>query len=248
MKVYFASDFHLGIPDRAVSLEREKRVVAWLEEIRHDADAIYLVGDVFDFWFEYKHVIPRGYIRLLGKLAEIRDAGIPVHWLVGNHDMWMFGYLQEELGIEVHFHPIRTTWDGKNFFIAHGDGLGPGDQSYKFIKKIFRNPFFQWVYARFHPNFAFGLAQYLSRRSRKANYEYDAQYLGDDKEWLVIFAKELTARENVDFIICGHRHLVLDKQLSPATRYINLGDWMKSGQYGVWDGTEFRIVSYPSKS
>lgn len=240
-KIYFASDFHLGVPDYHTSLAREKKIVAWLETVRHDAAEIFLVGDVFDFWYEYRHVAPKGYLRFLGKIAEITDAGIPVHWMVGNHDMWMFGYLKDELGVQVHMHPVQRMIGGKKWVIGHGDGLGPGDHSYKFIKKIFRNRFFQWVFSRFHPNFAFGLANYFSRRSRKANYEYDARFLGEDKEWLIIYCKEVLQQEHIDYFIFGHRHLVLDIPLPGGSRYINLGDWMSTCHYAVWDGESLQL-------
>jgi len=150
-KVYFASDFHLGIDARLSSREREKQLVRWLEQIRKDAYSIYLVGDVFDFWFEYKTVVPKGYVRLLGKLAELRDEGIPIYFFTGNHDMWMFSYFEEELGIPIYREPIVREIMGKTFFIGHGDGLGPGDHGYKFIKRVFANPVCQWLFERLHP-------------------------------------------------------------------------------------------------
>ena len=152
-KIYFASDFHLGVPNDATSKEREKRIVQWLDQIKHDAEEIFLVGDVFDFWFEYKKAIPKGFVRFQGKIAELTDAGIPVHWFTGNHDMWIFDYIPSELGVQLHRAPVHREWSGKKFYIGHGDGLGPGDKGYKMIKKIFANKVCQWMFARFHPNF-----------------------------------------------------------------------------------------------
>src|ERR1700754_2054855 len=190
-KIYFLSDFHLGAPDHESSLEREKLIVRFLDEIKDNAAEIFLVGDMFDFWYEYRQVVPKGYVRLLGKLAELSDAGIPMHFFLGNHDMWMSGYFEKELNIPVYHEPKVFERNGKKFFIGHGDGLGPGDHGYKFIKKVFANKFCQWLFARLHPNFGIGMANYWSRRSRHSTGDYDEKYLGDDKEYLVVFANEI---------------------------------------------------------
>lgn len=240
-KIYFASDFHLGVPDQKSSLEREKMVVKWLEEIRHDAEEIYLMGDIFDFWFEYKSVVPKGYVRLLGKLAEITDSGIPVYFFTGNHDMWMFGYFPQELNIPVLREPVTKVFNGKKFFLGHGDGLGPGDHGYKFIKKVFANKFCQWLFARFHPNFGMSLAQYWSRKSRIANGTKDEQFHGEEGEWLVIYAKEVLRKEHFDYFIFGHRHLPLDIRLDEKSRYINLGEWVNYRSYAVFDGEKLEL-------
>jgi UDP-2,3-diacylglucosamine hydrolase len=242
--IYFASDFHLGVPDHASSLEREKKIVSWLHSISSNATEIYLMGDLFDFWFEYKYVAPKGYVRLLGKLAELADSGVKIHLFTGNHDMWMFGYLQQELGADIYHGPVTKEYNGKKFFLAHGDGLGPGEYKYKFIKKIFSNRFFQWCYARIHPNLAFGIANYLSRQSRKSNHVTDAQYLGDDKEWLFQYCKEKLKTERYDYMIFGHRHLAINKPLDENSRYINLGDWIKYNTYGYFNGEEFQLLEY----
>jgi UDP-2,3-diacylglucosamine hydrolase len=241
--IYFASDFHLGVPNYASSLEREKRIVAWLSEVSKNATEIYLMGDLFDFWFEYKYVAPKGFIRLLGKIAELSDAGIKIHLFTGNHDMWMFGYLKKELGVEIHYEPIIKIYNQKRFYLAHGDGLGPGEYSFKLLKKIFANGFFQWCYARIHPNLAFGIANYFSRKSRQSNYSEDANYLGDEKEWLFQYCKEMLQKESYDYMIFGHRHLPLDKEIENG-RYINLGDWIKYNTYGYFNGEEFELKEY----
>jgi len=241
--IYFASDFHLGVPDYGSSLAREKKIVAWLDHISINASEVYLMGDLFDFWFEHRYTAPKGFVRLLGKLAQMSDNGIKIHLFTGNHDMWMFGYLQQEINAEIHYGPVTKEYNGKKFYLAHGDGLGPGDYSYKFIKKIFSNPFFQWLYARVHPNFAFGLANYLSRQSRKSNYEADAKYLGDDKEWLFQYCVELLKKEHYDYMVFGHRHMVLDKKIGNS-RYINLGDWIKDFSYGYFNGTDFELKAW----
>lgn len=235
-KIYFASDFHLGVPSKEQSLTREKNIVQWLSIIEHDAEHIFLVGDIFDFWFEYKTVVPRGYTRLLGKLASIVDKGIHVHYFTGNHDMWTFGYLEEELGVKLYRNPIEYKINNKLFFVGHGDGLGPGDKGYKFIKKVFASSISQWLFARLHPNFGIGLANFWSGKSRAANGPIDEVFLGEEKEWLIIFCKEVLEKKHYDYFIFGHRHLLLDIELNNTSRYINLGDWFKKPHYAEFDG------------
>jgi len=167
-KTFFASDFHLGVDARLTSAERERQVVRWLRQIAPEAEAIYLVGDLFEFWFEYKTVIPKGFSRLFGVLAELRDAGIPVYVFTGNHDLWMFGYFEQEFGIKVYRKPIDTIIHGKTFMIGHGDGLGPGDMGYKRMKKVFTNPFSQWLFGWLHPDLGIRLANFSSQKSRSA--------------------------------------------------------------------------------
>jgi len=243
-KIYFLSDFHLGIPDHASSLVREKKIVAFLETIRHTAAEIFILGDMFDFWYEYKNVVPKGYVRILGKLAEITDSGIPVHFFVGNHDMWMSGYFEKELNIPVYHHPKTFERNGKRFYIGHGDGLGPGDQKYKFIKKIFRSRFCQWLFGQMHPTIGIGLANYFSGRSRIQTVETDKVFLGEDNEWLIIYSREVLAKEHFDYFIFGHRHLPLDLPVGPDSRYINLGDWIRYDTYAYFDGDELYFVKW----
>lgn len=241
MKTYFASDFHLGVNARLTSSERERQMVRWLDEISQDAEAIYLVGDIFDFWFEYKTVVPKGFVRLLGKLAELRDQNIPIYYFTGNHDMWMFHYFESELGIPTYRQPIVRDIHGKTFFIGHGDGLGPGDQGYKFIKKIFANPVCQWLFARLHPNFGIGLANFFSGKSR-ALYPEAPAFLGEKEEWLVAYANRKLDTLPVDYFIFGHRHLPIDYILkNGSSRYINLGEWLYAASYAVFDGTELTL-------
>jgi UDP-2,3-diacylglucosamine hydrolase len=237
-KVYFASDFHLGAPNPEESSKREKAIVRWLDEITSDVKVLFLVGDVFDFWFEYKQAVPRGHVRLLGKLAELSDRGVEIHWFTGNHDMWIFDYLPKEIGFQLHREPKEFNFNGKQFFIGHGDGLGPGDKGYKFIKKVFANKLCQWLFARLHPNFGIWLADYFSRGSRASTGSYDEQYLGKDQEWLYQFCeRKIDEGDTSDYFIFGHRHLPLDLELSNASRYINLGEWIKYNSYAVFDGT-----------
>jgi UDP-2,3-diacylglucosamine hydrolase len=243
-KIYFLSDFHLGAPDPLLSLEREKLLVQFLDEIKSTAAAIFIVGDMFDFWYEYRKVVPKGYVRLLGKLAELTDAGIPIHFFVGNHDMWMNGYFEKELKIPVYFEPKEFTLMGKEFLIGHGDGLGPGDHGYKFIKKIFRNPICQWLFGILPPSIGVGLADYLSSRSRAQTGSTEETFLGDEKEWLVLYSKEQLKQSHKDFFIFGHRHLPIDYRLSATSRYINLGDWIRYFTYAEFDGKDLRLLSY----
>lgn len=243
-KVYFASDFHLGVPNAEQSLLREKKIVQWLCDIEIDAQHIFLVGDIFDFWFEYKTVVPRGYTRLLGKLASLCDKGIKVHYFTGNHDMWTFGYLEKELGVSLYRNPIEVAINNKKFFIGHGDGLGPGDKGYKFIKKVFASSFSQWLFARLHPNFGIGLANFWSGKSRAANGPIDEIFMGEEKEWLIIYCKEVLQKKHFDFFIFGHRHLLLDIALPNNARYVNLGDWFKKPHFAVFNGQTLLLEKY----
>ncbi len=242
--IYFISDFHLGAPNREASLEREKKIVHFLETIRDHTRELFILGDMFDFWYEYKTVVPKGFVRLLGTLATFTDQGIPVRFFIGNHDMWMQHYFQEELNIQVYEHPATFRYDGKNFYIGHGDGLGPGDHGYKRLKKIFRNRFCQWLFGQLHPTWGMGLANYFSARSRKKTGSADQVFLGEENEWLIIYAKEILAKEPIDYFVFGHRHLPLDIPLASNSRYINLGDWIRSFTYAVFDGHEMQLKKW----
>jgi len=243
-RIYFASDFHLGAPSYEASLVREKRIVAWLDHIKDSAQEIYLVGDIFDFWFEYKRAIPKGFVRLQGKIAELTDQGIPIHVFTGNHDMWIFDYLPKELGVELITEPIQRIFGEKKFFLGHGDGLGPGDHGYKFIKKVFSFKFFQWCFARLHPNFGIWAANFWSGRSKesnKKNLKEPDHFLGPEKEWLVQFCEETNRSEEFDYFIFGHRHLLIDHPIGTNSRYINLGDWYTQCNYAEFDGQELTL-------
>lgn len=241
-KIYFVSDLHLGAPNAAESLHREKRFVRWLDRIQADAAALFIVGDLFDFWFEYRRAVPRGHVRVLGKLAQLTDGGLPVHLFTGNHDMWIFDYLPRETGVQLYREPQEWTWNGRRFHIGHGDGLGPGDQGYKFIKRVFANPFSQWAFARLHPNFGIGLADFFSRRSRAKTRGDDAVFHGEASEWLVHYCQEVLQHHPVDYFLFGHRHLPLDIKLEKSgARYLNLGDWIQYFTYAVFDGQELGL-------
>ncbi|MBU2020226.1 MAG: UDP-2,3-diacylglucosamine diphosphatase [Bacteroidetes bacterium] len=240
-KIYFASDFHLGVPTIKASRQREASIIRWLDFVKQDAKELYLVGDLFDFWFEHKYTVPKGHVRFLGKLAEIVDSGIPIHVFTGNHDMWMFDYLKEEIGVYIHRTNVERVWDDKKFLIGHGDGLGPGDHGYKFLKRLFANKFCQWLFARLHPNFSFGLAHLSSKKSRLHTASEDEKYLGDDQEWLAIYSKEILEKEHFDYFIFGHRHLPIDLQLNDKSRYLNLGEWINYRSYAVFDNGELSL-------
>ncbi|MBS1667925.1 MAG: UDP-2,3-diacylglucosamine diphosphatase [Bacteroidetes bacterium] len=243
-KIYFLSDFHLGAPNLAASIEREKRIVQFLGEIEKEAAEIFIVGDLFDFWYEYRKVVPKGFTRILGKLAQLTDSGIKVHFYVGNHDMWMSGYFEEELNIPVYHEPKTFEWNNKKFYIGHGDGLGPGDHGYKFIKKIFRNRFCQWSFGVLPPAIGMGLADYFSRKSRAATGQTDEHFLGEENEWLIIYSKDILQKQYFDYFIFGHRHLPIDFSLSNDSRYINLGDWIRYCTYAVFDGETVVLKSW----
>lgn len=229
--IYFASDFHLGAPNYEESLVREKHIVAWLDAIKDSAEEIFLVGDIFDFWFEYKHAIPRGFVRLQGKIAELTDQGIPVHIFTGNHDMWIFDYIPKELGVSLYREPIERTFFGKSYLIGHGDGLGPGDRGYKFLKKVFNNRFCQWCFARLHPNFGIWLAMKSSKTSRAKTGKSDEVYHGDENEWLVSFCKDELTKKHTDYFVFGHRHLPLEISVGENSTYFNLGEWINYNTY-----------------
>ncbi|HEX5026370.1 MAG TPA: UDP-2,3-diacylglucosamine diphosphatase [Agriterribacter sp.] len=243
-KIYFLSDFHLGVPDHATSLMREKRIVRFLSGIQEEAAAIFIVGDLFDFWYEYKKVVPKGFVRILGKMAELTDGGIPVYFFVGNHDMWMSGYFENELNIPVYHEPKEFQFNGKNFLIGHGDGLGPGDKGYKFLKKIFRNKACQFLFGILPPYIGMGIAHRSSKTSRAVTGEDDARFLGEDKEWLITYCKEVLQQKHYDFFIFGHRHLPIDFALKENSRYINLGDWIRYNSYAVFDGENLELKYY----
>jgi UDP-2,3-diacylglucosamine hydrolase len=243
VKIYFASDAHLGMHPAAKSIEREKLIVRWLEEVRKDATEIYLLGDMLDYWFEYRKVVPRGFTRFLGKIAEITDQGIPVHYFTGNHDVWVFDYLPEEIGVIVHKEPVIREMNGKKFYIAHGDGLGLTEKSYRILKNIFTSKTMQWLFARIHPNSATSFAHFWSKQSRYAK-GISVDYKGEDKEELLIYAREILQKEHFDFFIFGHRHIPLEYSLGEKSKLFILGDWIVNNTYAVFDGENVHLKRY----
>lgn len=243
-KIYFASDNHLGAPTKEKSFPREQKFIAWLDYVKKDAGAIFLLGDLFDFWFEYKTVVPKGFTRTLGKLAEITDSGIPVYYFVGNHDLWMNGYFEEELNISVYHKPKEFTFNTTSFLIGHGDGLGPGDKGYKRMKKVFTNPLAKWFYRWLHPDLGVKLAQYLSVKNKLISGDEDVTFLGEDNEWLVQYCKRKLQDQHRDYFVFGHRHLPMEIQLNETSKYINLGDWIIHYTYAVFDGKELKLEKF----
>lgn len=243
-KVYFASDNHLGAPNTETSFPREQKFVKWLDGIKTDAGAIFLLGDLFDFWFEYKTVVPKGFTRTLGKLAELSDAGIPIYYFVGNHDLWMNGYFEEELNIPVYHAPKQYQINKVSFFIGHGDGLGPHDKGYKRMKKVFTNPVAKWFFRWLHPDLGVKVAQYFSVKNKLISGDDDAKFLGEDKEWLVQYAKRKLENQHYDHFIFGHRHLPLEIDLNEKSRYTNIGDWVTYFTYAVFDGKHLTLEKH----
>ena len=242
-KIYFASDQHLGAPTPQASLPREKKFVAWLNVIKEDAGAVFLLGDLFDFWFEYKTVVPKGFVRVLGKLAELKDAGIAIYFFVGNHDLWMRDYFQKELDIPVFHQPQEFDINGKLFLIGHGDGLGPEDHGYKRMKKVFTFPFFKWLFRWLHPDIGVKLGHYFSVKNKLISGVEDAQFLGEENEWLAQYCKRKLTEKHYDFFVFGHRHLPLEIELNSTSKYINLGDWIQYFTYGEFMKT-FRLKEF----
>ena len=247
-KVYFASDNHLGAPTCKDSRSREKKFLQWLSEVEKDAAAIFLMGDLFDFWFEYKTVVPKGFVRTLGKLAEITDSGIPIYYFVGNHDLWMFGYFEDELGIPVFHSPQEVKINNTLFFVGHGDGLGPNDKGYKRMKKVFTNPFFQWLFRWLHPDIGVRLAQYLSVKNKLISGDEDTKFLGEDNEWLVAYSKKKLIEKHRDYFVFGHRHMPLNIDLDNGSKYLNLGDWIHYFTYLEFNGNSVELKDYSSDS
>jgi UDP-2,3-diacylglucosamine hydrolase len=234
-KIYFASDFHLGLPTGSPPLEREKRVVSWLNSVTNDAKEIYLLGDIFDFWWEYKLVVPRGFTRFLGTVSLITDSGIPVHFFTGNHDMWVGDYLSAECGMIIHTSPVTVVYNGKKFHLAHGEGLGTKSRGYKFLLGIFRNRPLQGMYSALHPSIGIGIGHKWSLNSRLGK-GITKEFLGEENEDLIRYARSVLKTEKIDYFIFGHRHLAMTFKLQPDSEISFLGDWIKNGSYVIWDG------------
>lgn len=239
-KTYFISDLHLGASylDRK---ESERRVIRWLDHIKNNACRLFLMGDILDYWYEYRHVVPQGYIRFFGKLAELSDMGIEIHWFTGNHDIWIFDYLPNELGITLHRTHTEMTIDGHRFFLAHGDDIGKRKHTFRFLQALFHNKLAQWCYSCIHPDLTVALAHYWSSSSRQGHTERSARYKGEKQEPLVLFAKEYAANHDIDFFIFGHRHILLDLMLTRKSRMVILGDWIQLFSYAVYDGNNLYV-------
>ncbi|MEI8224472.1 MAG: UDP-2,3-diacylglucosamine diphosphatase [Bacteroidota bacterium] len=234
-KIYFASDFHLGLPAGSPPVEREKKVVSWLNTIAPEAKEIYLIGDIFDFWWEYKLVVPRGFTRFLGTVAAITDSGIPVHFFTGNHDMWVGDYLSHECGVTIHTTPITTLFNGKKFHLAHGEGLGSINTGYKILLSIFRNKPLRVMYSALHPSIGVGIGHRWSLNSRLGK-DVTKEFLGEEKEELIRYTKAVLENDNIDYFIFGHRHLAMTYKLKEGAIIVFLGDWIKNGSFAEWDG------------
>lgn len=243
-KIFFASDFHLGAPNAELSRIREDAICRWLDGILPNAQAVFILGDVFDFWYEYKYTVPKGYIRFLAKLAQLTDSGIPVYLFTGNHDLWMKDYLVNEIGVSIYRAPIIIEINNERVMVGHGDGLGPGDYRYKFLKSVFTNKTCQWIFSRLHPNLAFYIAQLSSRRSRIQTAHNDEVFKGNEAEWLYLYAKNKEAQKWAKYFIFGHRHLHLDMELPLGGRYINLGEWIKERYFLEWSQSGYSVSAF----
>jgi UDP-2,3-diacylglucosamine hydrolase len=242
-KIYFLSDFHLGVPNELKSRERELKIIKFLDEIEQEAASIFFVGDVYDFWYEYRHLVPKGFTRFQGKLAHLADKGIKLYFFPGNHDLWMFGYYEQEFGAVVSRKPLRFNINGKLFYIVHGDGYGPGDFSHKLLLKVFESKFFQWLFSVTPQSISFGIANAWSRKSRISNEKFEEKFLGEN-EWLWQYSKEIESKAHHDYYIFGHRHLPLELKVSNNSMYINLGEWFKECTYAVFDGGNLVLKRY----
>ena len=242
--IYFLSDFHLGAPNPTQSRLREDKLVRFFKQIAPHAQAVFIVGDMFDFWYEYRNVVPKGYVRLFGQLAALSDAGVALHFFAGNHDMWVKNYFQQELNMAVHMEPQIFQFNGKSFYVAHGDGLGPGDHGYKFLKKIFRNPLCQWMFGMLPPVVGMGLANYFSRKSREAVGANEATFWGEDNEWLMIHSREVLNQQHYDYFVYGHRHVPGIHPLPGGSTYVNLGDWITHFTYARFNGAQLTLEKF----
>ena len=239
-RIYFCSDNHLGSPNRNLSLEREKIFITWLDQIKTDAQAIFFLGDLFDFWFEYKKVVPKGFTRLFGKLAELSDSGIDLFFFVGNHDCWIGNYFEDELGINVFHKKVDLNIDNYNILIGHGDGLGPGDNKYKFLKLLFRNPILKKLFSFIHPDIGISLGSFLSQKNKILSGS-EKVFESEDKEMLFSYCKDVLKTKYYHFFIFGHRHIPLELDLGNNSKYFNTGDWITHFSYLVYDGNSFNL-------
>ena len=252
-KIYFASDAHLGARFHKDPLAVEKRLVRWLDSIKDEAMAIYFLGDMFDYWYEYKYVVPKGFVRFLGKLAELSDNGVEIHIFIGNHDIWMFDYLPKEIGAVIHRDVLTVDLLGKRFFLGHGDEVDSRSKAFRFLRTLFRNKFCQWLYAGIHPRWTFGFALGWSLSSRKSGLKKHktreaAEYQGENHEYMALFAKEyLKTHPDINFFIFGHRHIMLDLMLSRTARLLIAGDWMQYFSYIVWDGETLYMEQFETE-
>ena len=239
-KIYFASDFHLGLKTGTSPLDREKEVAGWLKKIAGEADEIYLVGDIFDFWWEYKLVVPHGFTRFLGTIAELTDKGIPVHFFTGNHDMWVKDYLVKECGVIIHTTPLTTSFNGKLFHIAHGEGLGSRNFPYKCLLNIFHNKILRKLYSSLHPSIGVGIGHYWSLNSRLGK-GIKLEFMGEENEDLIRYAEMILEKEKIDFFIFGHRHLAMTYKMKECSEICFLGDWINHSSYAEWDGSTLTL-------
>ena len=244
--VYFLSDAHLGSWAIDHGRMHERRLVRFLDSIKHKAAAVYLLGDMFDFWYEHKYTVPKGYTRFLGKLSELTDMGVEVHFFTGNHDIWAYSYLEEECGVIMHRKPITTDIYGKVFYLAHGDGLGDPDIKFKLLRRMFHNTICQRLFSAIHPRWSMWLGLTWAKHSRmKRKNGEEPPYMGENKEHLVLYAKQyMKSHPNVDVFIFGHRHIELDLNLSKSVRMMILGDWISQFTYVVFDGDHLLLEEY----
>ena len=246
--IYFASDFHLGSPNHAESRIREDRIVRWLTSIEDTCSELFLMGDIFDFWFEYRKVVPKGYIRLQGKLANMSDAGVKIYFFKGNHDMWVEDYFTKEMGIQIVSDELVINRGGKSFYLHHGDGLGPGDANYRILRKVFRNPVCRWLFSILPPVIGLGIATGWSKESRIVNTRVEEVFLGEDKEWLAVYSREVLEKQHYDYFIYGHRHLPMIIELGNNSQYYNIGEWFGFNSYAVFDGEELRLEYFEKEA
>ena len=237
-KAYFISDAHLGLGTKEEERAKEQRLIGFLDTILKDASQLFIVGDLFDAWFEYRTVIPKGFHRLLTKLNDLTKRNITVHYLAGNHDYWIRDYFRDELGIKTYHDAFEITIDGKRIFIHHGDGLAGNDTGYKILKKILRNPLNIWLYSWLHPDIGIALARSSSKKSR--HYTSTKQY-GEEDGMIALATRKI--EQGFDIVMMGHRHEPVCKQIGKGT-YINLGDWITHNTYAEMEHGRVELKSW----
>ncbi len=241
-KAYFLGDFHFGSPNYKQSKKRELKILSFLNSIESDLKELFLLGDIFDFWYEYKEVVPKGFTRFLGKISQLSDKGINIHLILGNHDMWVLDYFQKELGMNVHHDIIKIRINNNLLMVGHGDGIGKGDFGYKFLKLIFKNKILRFLYRCIHPDIGIKLGIFLSNRKKIGTKDYSIS----NNERIYNYCKQIESNSHHDYYIFGHSHQSIERKINNNSKYINVGDWIKNSNYLVVKNEQIKLKSFCS--
>ncbi len=241
-KAYFLGDFHFGSPNHKQSKKRELKILSFLNSIESDLKELFLLGDIFDFWYEYKEVVPKGFTRFLGKISQLSDKGINIHLILGNHDMWVLDYFQKELGMNVHHDIIKIRINNNLLMVGHGDGIGKGDFGYKFLKLIFKNKILRFLYRCIHPDIGIKLGIFLSNRKKIGTKDYSIS----NNERIYNYCKQIESNSHHDYYIFGHSHQSIERKINNNSKYINVGDWIKNSNYLVIKNEQIKLKRFCS--